>query len=99
MRTPWSTRSTTSGWGHWRAVNELRPGVWHWRSPHPEWSDEARRPELVLSYAIEHGHDVLLFDPLSVPDELRERATAVVVTAPYHERDAPQSGLTVHTQP
>ena len=30
----------------------------------------------------------MLFDPLAVPDGLRERATAVVLTAPYHERDA-----------
>ena len=34
-----------------------------------------------------------------VPDELRERATAVVLTAPYHERDAPGLGLPVHTPP
>ena len=41
----------------------------------------------------------MLFDPLSVPDELRERATAVVLTAPYHERDARGLGLPVHTPP
>jgi hypothetical protein len=41
----------------------------------------------------------LLFDPLGVPDELRERATAVVLTAPYHERDARTLGLPVHTPP
>ena len=40
-----------------------------------------------------------MFDPLSVPDELRERATAVVLTAPYHERDARPLGLPVHTPP
>jgi hypothetical protein len=40
-----------------------------------------------------------LFDPLAVPDELRERATAVVLTAPYHERDARRLGLPVHTPP
>jgi len=42
-------------------------------------------PELVSSYAIALGDDFVSFDPLSVPDELRERATAVVLTAPYHE--------------
>jgi hypothetical protein len=41
----------------------------------------------------------LLFDPLSVPDEVRERATAVVLTAPNHERDARRLGLPVHTPP
>src|SRR5581483_11815153 len=42
---------------------------------------------------------LLLFDPLSVPGELRERATAVVLTAPYHERDACRLGLPAHTPP
>ena len=42
---------------------------------------------------------VVLFDPLAVPDELRERASAVVLTAPYHERDAHRLGLPVHTPP
>ena len=78
---------------------ELRPGVWHWQSPHPDWNEEEWWPELVSSYGIELGDDFLLFDPLSVPDELRERATAVVLTAPYHERDARRLGLPVHTPP
>jgi hypothetical protein len=80
-------------------MRELRPGVWHWQSPHPDWNEEQWWPELVSSYGIELGDDFLLFDPLSVPDEPRERATAVVLTAPYHERDARQLGLPVHTPP
>jgi hypothetical protein len=80
-------------------MRELRPGVWHWQSPHPAWDEEQWWPELVSSYAIEVGDDLLLFDPLSVPEELRERATAVVLTAPYHERDAQKLGLPVHTPP
>ena len=69
-------------------MHELPPGVWHGQSAHPEWNEEEGWPELVSSYAIELGDDVVLFDPLAVPDELRGRATAVVLTAPYHERDA-----------
>ena len=80
-------------------MRELRSGVWHWQSRHPDWNDEEWWPELVSSSAIEVGDDLLLFDPLSVPDELRERATAVVLTAPYHERDARRLGLPVHTPP
>ena len=80
-------------------MRELRPGVWHWQSPHPDWNEEQWWPELVSSYGIELGDDFLLFDPLSVPDELRDRATAVVLTAPYHERDARPLGLPVHTPP
>ena len=80
-------------------MHELQPGVWHWSSPHPEWNDEEWWPEHVSSYAIELGDDVLLFDPLAGPDALRDRATAVVLTAPYHERDARKIGLPVHTPP
>jgi hypothetical protein len=80
-------------------VQELGPGVWHWQSAHPDWSDDEWWPELVSSYAIELGDDVLLFDPLAVPDALRDRATAVLLTAPYHERDAAQLDLPVHTPP
>jgi hypothetical protein len=80
-------------------VRKLRPGVWHWQSSHPGWDEEQDWPKLVSSYGIELGDDFLLFDPLSVPDELRERATAVVLTAPHHERDARRIGLPVHTPP
>src|SRR3954462_1957712 len=80
-------------------MREVRPGVWHWQSPHPGWDDEQWWPELVSSYAIDLGDDFVLFDPLSPPDALRERATAVVLTAPYHERDARGLGLPIHTPP
>jgi hypothetical protein len=80
-------------------MRELRPGVWHWQSSHPSWNEEEEWPEAVSSYGIELGNDFVLFDPLAVPDELRERATAVVLTAPYHERDARGLGLLVHTPP
>jgi hypothetical protein len=68
-------------------MRELRPGVWHWQSPRPAWGERWCWPELVSSYGIEVGDEFLLFDPLCVPDQLRERATAVVLTAPYHESD------------
>ena len=80
-------------------MRELRSGVWHWQSPHPDWDEDQWWPALVSSYAIELGDDLVLVDPLSVPDGLRERATAVVLTAPYHERDARRLGLPVHTPP
>ena len=80
-------------------MQELRPGLWHWQTPHPEWSSDSGWPKEVSSYAIEVGDDLLLFDPLAVPAELRERATAVVLTAPYHEREARALRLPVHTPP
>ena len=80
-------------------MRELRPGIWHWQAPHPDWEEGSAWSQEVSSYAIELGDDFVLFDPLSVPDQLRERATAVVLTAPYHERDASGLGLPVHTPP
>jgi glyoxylase-like metal-dependent hydrolase (beta-lactamase superfamily II) len=47
---------------------------------------------MVSSYAIDDGEWLLLFDPLAPPSELEDlaadRETAVVLTAPWHERDA-----------
>jgi hypothetical protein len=80
-------------------TQEVRPGIWHWQARHPEWGEEEWWPPEVSSYAIELGDGLVLFDPLAVPDELLGRATAVVLTAPYHERDARKLGLPIHTPP
>ena len=71
-------------------MRELRSGLWHWQAPHPEWEAGSRWPREVSSYAVDDGERLLLFDPLSVPDELfeLEREPVMVLTAPWHERDA-----------
>jgi glyoxylase-like metal-dependent hydrolase (beta-lactamase superfamily II) len=71
-------------------VRELQPGLWHWTSPHPEWQPECWWPQEVSSYAIDDGGLLLLFDPLEVPVDLLEldRDPVIVLTAPWHERDA-----------
>jgi glyoxylase-like metal-dependent hydrolase (beta-lactamase superfamily II) len=73
-------------------VRELRPGLWHWEAPHPDWRPTEPWSESVSSYAIDDGERLLLFDPLAVPSEIEERAadreTAIVLTSPWHERDA-----------
>jgi len=73
-------------------VRELRPGLWHWEAPHPQWRSSEPWTENVSSYAIDDGEWLLLFDPLAVPGALEERAAAretmIVLTAPWHERDA-----------
>jgi glyoxylase-like metal-dependent hydrolase (beta-lactamase superfamily II) len=73
-------------------VRELRRGLWHWEAPHPEWRPSEPWSESVSSYAIDDGERLLLLDPLAVPAEIEERAagreTAIVLTAPWHERDA-----------
>ena len=73
-------------------VRELRPGLWHWQAPHPQWEDTEPWGPDVSSYAVDDGKRLLLLDPLGVPGELLElasaRETAIVLTAPWHERDA-----------
>jgi hypothetical protein len=88
-------------------MRELRPGLWHWRSPHPEWTPEQRWPQIVSSYALYDGERLLLFDPLAVPEQIisaaAHRQPVVVLTAPWHERDAislvEQLGAAVYTPP
>jgi glyoxylase-like metal-dependent hydrolase (beta-lactamase superfamily II) len=73
-------------------MRELRPGLWHWQAPHPQWeSTEPWGPE-VSSYAIDDGERLLFFDPIAPPSELESlaasRETAIVLTCPWHERDS-----------
>lgn len=73
-------------------MRELRPGLWHWRAPHPDWAADEPWPQEVSSYALDDGERLVLFDPLAVPDELLRVAGArepvIVLTSPWHERDA-----------
>jgi hypothetical protein len=85
------------------AVRELQRGLWHWEARHPDWTPEQGwTPEQsgstgwgpeVSSYAIDDGEQLLLFDPLAVPSEIEElaasRQTTIVLTCPWHQRDAP----------
>jgi glyoxylase-like metal-dependent hydrolase (beta-lactamase superfamily II) len=73
-------------------VREVQTGVWHWEAPHPEWNERQDWPQMVSSYAIDDGDRLLLFDPLAPPSEIDElaagRETAIVLTCPWHRRDA-----------
>ena len=73
-------------------MHKLRAGLWHWQAPHPDWTSSEYWPREVSSYALDDGVRLLLFDPLAVPDEIlaraAEREPVVVLTAPWHERDA-----------
>jgi glyoxylase-like metal-dependent hydrolase (beta-lactamase superfamily II) len=73
-------------------VHELQAGLWHWEARHPEWNERQWWGPLVSSYAIDDGARLLLFDPLAPPAEIEklaeERQTAIVLTCPWHRRDA-----------
>ena len=57
----------------------------HWTAKHPEWDG----PD-VSSYAIDQGSELLLIDPLAIPDDLDAggREVIVILTCAWHERDA-----------
>lgn len=89
-------------------MREVQPGIWHWEAPHPEWKPEEGWDHTdVSSYAIAEGDRLLLFDPLAVSDEIlelaRERETTIVLTSPWHRRDAvdlaEQLGATIYVPP
>ena len=73
-------------------MREVRSGVWHWEARHPEWNERQWWGPLVSSYAIDDGARLLLFDPLAPPTEIeklaQERGTAIVLTCPWHRREA-----------
>jgi glyoxylase-like metal-dependent hydrolase (beta-lactamase superfamily II) len=73
-------------------VREVRSGVWHWEARHPEWNERQWWGPLVSSYAIDDGTRLVLFDPLAPPPEIdklaERRQTAIVLTCPWHRRDA-----------
>jgi glyoxylase-like metal-dependent hydrolase (beta-lactamase superfamily II) len=87
-------------------VQELRPGLWRWTAPHPEWA------ELSSAY-VEAAGALVLVDPL-VPRDDEERfygaldrdvkrlvlPVAIVLTNPWHRRSsaelAERYGATVH---
>jgi glyoxylase-like metal-dependent hydrolase (beta-lactamase superfamily II) len=88
-------------------MHEIAAGLWHWEASHPAWEASEPWNEVVSSCAVDEGGRLLLFDPLSVPAEIEalagERETAIVLTAPWHERDAQslveRLGLPVYTPP
>jgi len=73
-------------------VRELERGLWHWTSPHPGWESSEPWDQNVSSYAIDDGERLIFFDPLGVPSEIEalaaDREPLIVLTAPWHERDA-----------
>jgi hypothetical protein len=89
-------------------ARNVKPGVWHWQAPHPEWTAPADWSETeVSSYAIDDGRRLLLFDPLAVPDDIVDlasnRETVIVLTCPWHRRDGPaladNYGWQIHVPP
>jgi hypothetical protein len=77
-------------------VEEVRPGLWHWTAPHPEWKPAHGGPEGweedVSSYAYVADDALVMIDPLAPPPRLEDLrpglATAVLLTCEWHQRSA-----------
>jgi glyoxylase-like metal-dependent hydrolase (beta-lactamase superfamily II) len=76
-------------------VQDVAPGLWLWRMPHPDWSPDADWEPLVTSTCVESGGEVALLDPLAPPDGAADvwarldarPPTVVVILKPDHVRD------------
>jgi glyoxylase-like metal-dependent hydrolase (beta-lactamase superfamily II) len=87
-------------------LEELAPGLWRWTARHPEWHPGQFGRE-VAAYALRAGDVTLLVDPIApqpdVLDGLVSGRVAILVTIPYHARDAEalaeRYGATVHGHP
>jgi glyoxylase-like metal-dependent hydrolase (beta-lactamase superfamily II) len=82
-------------------MNEVAPGLRYWTAPHPQWSGATEWPEDVGCVYYEAADTVALIDPL-LPRGREEpflseldrdvarlnRPVVVMLTAPWHKRDA-----------
>jgi glyoxylase-like metal-dependent hydrolase (beta-lactamase superfamily II) len=70
-------------------VREIRPGLWRWTAPHPEWEPGLHWPQQVGSVYAELPGAVAVIDPL-VPKEESERFWSAL------DRDVERLGRPVH---
>jgi hypothetical protein len=76
-------------------LRDVAPGLWVWRTGHPDWSPEVDWEPLVTSTCVAAGGEVALLDPLAPPEEATEvwdrldtdPPTLLVVLKPDHVRD------------
>jgi hypothetical protein len=76
-------------------LRDIAPGLWLWRTTHPDWAPGLDWEPLVTSTCVESGGEVALLDPLAPPpddaafwERLDARPpTLVVVLKPDHVRD------------
>lgn len=82
-------------------LREIRPGLRYWTAPHPQWNGATEWPEEVGCVYYEAFHSLVLVDPLlprgqedtflaALDRDVKrlERPVAVLLTAPWHARDA-----------
>jgi len=76
-------------------VIDVAPGLWLWRTEHPDWRRGLGWEQLVASTCVESRGEVLLLDPLAPPEDAAEvwerldarPPTVLAVLKPDHVRD------------
>ena len=77
-----------------KGLTQLDSTLAYWLAPHPDWTPEENWPEGVMCARYEAEDSVVLVDPQLWPDgddaflSLGERPVRVLLTSPWHERDA-----------
>jgi hypothetical protein len=71
-------------------IVDVAPGLWLWRTEHPDWDGEDDWDPAVTSACVESGGEVVVIDPLE-SDEIWDRLdakppTMVVILKPDHVR-------------
>jgi glyoxylase-like metal-dependent hydrolase (beta-lactamase superfamily II) len=82
-------------------IREVRPGLGYWTAPHPQWKGATSWPEEVGCVYYEAADSLVLIDPLlprgwetsfletlDLEVERLGQPVAVLLTAPWHARDA-----------
>lgn len=77
-------------------MQELRPGLWTWTAPHPDWTPADAGPHGwerdVRCAAVATDDELVLIDPLSPPAAVLAladgRRVSVVLTCAWHQRSA-----------
>jgi hypothetical protein len=75
-------------------LRDVAPGLWLWRTRHPDWAPNAEWEPLVTSTCVESAGEVVVLDPLAPPDDAHQTwdrldacpPTVVVVLKPDHVR-------------
>jgi hypothetical protein len=76
-------------------LRDVAAGLWLWRQPHPDWSEDADWEPEVSSFAVESRGAKILLDPLAPPPSAREAWERIdafapdtaVILKPDHVRD------------
>lgn len=76
-------------------MQDVAPGLWLWRQPHPDWRHGMDWEPQVASFAVESRGVALVLDPLAPPPLAHDvwtrldrlRPTTVVILKPDHVRD------------